>query len=220
MREAVVRALDLRALGASLYNNQLVTAQSLFGEASPYHTDAATRAWPAVDLERARQLVDEYRAGGGSTSLTLKTTTARGQFGEFVQAQLAAVGIDLNVQLYDLAQYSSQVVQSGDFDLTTTVSSFDSPYPATERLFGTGGSANYGKYSNPKVDALLADAASTSDEAARTTAYQDLELLVNQDLAVCWLSRAYLATVTRTDVKGVDRYLSRDMFYASLWLDR
>jgi hypothetical protein len=43
---------------------------------------------------------------------------------------------------------------------------------------------------------------------------------VNQDLAVCWLSRAYLSTVTRTDVKGVDRYLSRDMFYASLWLDR
>jgi ABC-type transport system substrate-binding protein len=220
MREAVVRALDLRALGASLYNNQLVTAQSLFGEDSPYHTDAATEAWPEFDLERARQLVDEYRAGGGSTSITLKTTTARGQFGELVQAQLAAVGITLDVQLYDLAQYSAQVVQSGDFDLTTTVSSFDSPYPATERLFGTGGSANYGRYSNPQVDALLAEAAGTDDEAARTQAYQQLELLVNQDLAVCWLSRAYLATVTRTDVKGVARYLSRDMFYASLWLDR
>jgi peptide/nickel transport system substrate-binding protein len=220
MREAVVRALDLRALGASLYNNQLVTAQSLFGEDSPYHTDEATQAWPAFDLERAKQLVDEYRAEGGSTSLTLKTTTARGQFGEFVQAQLAAVGITLNVQLYDLAQYSSQVVQSGDFDLTTTVSSFDSPYPAAERLFATGGSANYGKYSNPQVDSLLREAASTADDAAREKAYQQVELTVNQDLAVCWLSRAYLSTVTRKDVKGVDRYLSRDMFYASLWLDR
>ncbi|GAA1171715.1 ABC transporter substrate-binding protein [Pseudonocardia alaniniphila] len=220
MREAVVRALDLRGLSASLYNNQLVTAQSLFGAESPYHTDAATQAWPAFDLERAKQLVDEYRAEGGSTSITLKSTTARGQFGEFVQAQLAAVGITVDVQLYDLAQYSAQVVQSGDFDLTTTVSSFDSPYPATERLFGSGGSANYGKYSSPQVDALLAEAAGTADEGARTKAYQQLELLVNQDLAVCWLSRAYLATVTRADVKGVDRYLSRDMFYASLWLDR
>jgi ABC-type transport system substrate-binding protein len=220
MREAIVRAIDLRALGVSLYNNQLVTAQSLFSEDSPFHTEAATQAWPAFDPERARQLIDEYRAGGGSTSITLKTTTARGQFAEFVQAQLAAVGIELKVELYDLAQYSAQVVQSGDFELATTVSQIDAPYPATERLLGTGGSGNYGKYSNPQVDALLAEAAGAADEATRTNAYQQLELLVNQDLAVCWLSRAYLSTVTRPDVKGMDRYPSREMFYAGLWLDR
>jgi peptide/nickel transport system substrate-binding protein len=220
MREAVISALDMRALGASLYNNQLVTAQSLFSDDSPYHSDAATQAWPAFDQQHAKQLVDEYRADGGTTSITLKSTTARGQFGELVQAQLAAIGITVDVQLYDLAQYSAQVVQSGDFDLTTTVSSFDSPYPAAERLFSTGGSANYGKYSNPQVDSALAEAASTADAAARAKAYQQVELLVNQDLAVCWLSRAYLSTVTRKDVKGVDRYISRDMFYASLWLDR
>ncbi|OLT09430.1 hypothetical protein BJF78_30670 [Pseudonocardia sp. CNS-139] len=137
-----------------------------------------------------------------------------------MQAQLAAVGITLNVQLYDLAQYSAQVVQSGDFELSTTVSSFDAAYPAAERLFGTGGSGNYGRYSNPEVDAALAEAAGTADDATRADAYRQVELLVNQDLAVCWLSRAYLATVTRTDVKGVDRYPSREMFYASMWLDR
>lgn len=219
MREAVVRALDLRALGASLYNNQLVTAQSLFGPQSPYHSDQATQAWPAFDRERARQLVDEYRAEGGSTAISLKTTTARGQFGEFVQAQLAAVGMTVDVQLYDLAQYSAEVVQSGDFDLTTTVSSFDTPYPPVERLLGTGGSANYGEYSNPQVDSLLATAASTSDEDERVAAYRQVELIVNQDLAVCWLSRAYLATITRATVKGVDRYTSREMFFATLWRD-
>jgi peptide/nickel transport system substrate-binding protein len=219
MREAVVRALDMRALSASLYNNQLVTAQSLFGESSPFHSQQATEAWPAFDQEKARQLVDEYRADGGSTAISLKTTTARGQFGEFVQAQLAAVGIDVNVELFDLARYSAEVVQSGDFDLTTTVSSFDTPFPPVQRLLGTGGSANYGKYSSPQVDALLAEAASTSDEAQRTEAYRQVELTVNQDLAVCWLSRAYLATVTRAHVKGVDRYPGREMFYATLWRD-
>ncbi|TWF74915.1 hypothetical protein FHX44_11798 [Pseudonocardia hierapolitana] len=29
---------------------------------------------------------------------------------------------------------------------------------------------------------------------------------MNQDLAICWLSRPYLATITRAHVKGVDRY--------------
>jgi peptide/nickel transport system substrate-binding protein len=219
MREAVVRALDLRALSASLYNNQLVPAQSLFGTGSQYHSERATQAWPQVDQEKARQLVEQYRAAGGSTTISVKTTTARGQFGEFVQAQLAAVGITVDLRLYDLAQYSAEVVQSGDFDLTTTVSSFDTPYPPVERLLGTGGSANYGKYSDPQVDSLLATAASTNDEAERTAAYQQVELLVNQDLAVCWLSRAYLATITRNHVKGVDRYTTREMFFATLWRD-
>ena len=43
---------------------------------------------------------------------------------------------------------------------------------------------------------------------------------MNQDLADCWLGRAYLATVTDTDVRSLDRYLSRDMSSASLWLNR
>jgi peptide/nickel transport system substrate-binding protein len=217
MREAVISALNLDALSAGLYNNQLVTAQSLFDVDSPYHSDAASQAWPQSDLEKARQLVEEYEAEGGSTSVMLKSTTARGQFGEFVQAQLAAIGLAVDVQLYDLAQYSAEVVQSGDFDLTTTVTSFDAPYPAVERLLGTGGNANYGKYSNPEVDALLATAASTSDETARAEAYQQVELIVNQDLAVCWISRGYIATVTQNDVQGVVRYPNRDMFFATLW---
>jgi peptide/nickel transport system substrate-binding protein len=210
----------MRALSASLYNNQIVTATSLFDTDSPNHTEAASQEWPAYDPERAKQLIAEYRASGGNPDFTLKTTTARTQFGEFLQAQLAAVGITVKLQFYDLAQYSSQVVQSGDFDLTTTVSSFDAPFPGASRLVHTGGNTNYGKYSDPQVDALLDTAASTSDEAERTRAYQQVELQVNRDLVACWLSRSYLATIAKPQVKGLDRYLSRDMFYASVWLDR
>ncbi|GAA1213109.1 ABC transporter substrate-binding protein [Pseudonocardia alaniniphila] len=220
MREAVVRALDMKALSASLYNNQLVTATSLFDTDSPDHTEAASQEWPTYDPERAKQLIAEYRASGGNPDFTLKTTTARTQFGEFLQAQMAAVGITVKLQFYDLAQYSSQVVQSGDFDLTTTVSAFDAPFPGASRLVQTGGNTNYGKYSNPEVDKLLATAASTSDEAERTKAYQQVELQVNRDLVACWLSRSYLATIAKPQVKGIDRYTSRDMFYARVWLDR
>jgi ABC-type transport system substrate-binding protein len=141
-------------------------------------------------------------------------------FGEFVQAQMAAVGINIELQFYDLAQYSSQVVQSGDFDLTTTVSMFDAPYPGASRLVRTGGNTNYGRYSDPEVDALLDTAAATPDEAERIRAYQEVEMRVNRDLVTCWLSRGYLATIADPAVKGIDRYVSRDMFYATVWLDR
>jgi peptide/nickel transport system substrate-binding protein len=70
------------------------------------------------------------------------------------------------------------------------------------------------------VDALLDQAASTSDPAVRTQAYQQVETLVGQDLSMAWFSRSYLSTITKPEVKGIDRYVSRDMFYATTWLDR
>lgn len=220
MREAIVRAIDRRALSASQYSGRLTPATSLFDEQSPFHTQAASDAWPAVDQARARALVDAYRARGGNPDFVLKTQTSRQPFAEFIQAQMAAIGIRMGVATYDLAQYSSAVVQSGDFQLSTTSAPLDYPFPGAARGFRTGGNSNFGRYSNPEVDRALDEAARAPDPAARTRAYQQVELQVNRDLPVTWISRAYLATITKQDVKGVERYLSRDMFYANVWLDR
>jgi ABC-type transport system substrate-binding protein len=219
MREALISSLDLNALAASQYSGRLVSSTSLFAEDSPYHTEAASQAWPKYDPERAKQLIAEYKASGGDPSFTFKTTQARVPFGEYIQAQMAAVGIDIKVQFYDLAQFSSAVVQSNDFQLTTWVGAFDVPYPGATRLLHTGGNTNYGDYSNPQVDTLLDEAARTTDEAVRTHAYQQVELLVGQDLSMAWFSRSYLSTITKPEVKGIDRYPSRDMFFATTWLD-
>jgi peptide/nickel transport system substrate-binding protein len=223
MREAVIRALDLRALSASEYRNELKPATSLFGPDMPYHSKAASDIWPTYDPAKARELVAAYRRDGGNPDFSFKTTNApnRVAFGEYIQAQMAAIGIHVRVFNYDLAQFSSAVVQSNDFQLTSWVGGpFDSPYPAAQRLFHTGGSSNYGKYANPRMDRLLDQALSTADPAARNRIYQQVELLANQDLVLGFYSVGYLSTETRPEVRGVVRYLSRDMFYATLWLDR
>jgi len=219
MREAVIRAIDLDALSAVHYSGRIVPSNSLFTSASPYHDDAASQLWPTHDPERAKQLVAEYAAEGGPTEIVFKTVSTWLDFAQFLQAELAAVGITVKVEIYDLAQYAAQVVQSGDFDLSTTVSSFDTPYPGPARLLRTTGNQNYGKYTNPRVDELLDTGARTVDEAERQRAYREVERIVNQDLAFCWLSRGFLSTITRPEVRGVVRYPSRDMHYATLWLD-
>jgi peptide/nickel transport system substrate-binding protein len=223
MREAVVRAVNVDALSVSQYDNQLQPAKSVFGDDSPYHDPAASQAWPAFDPERAKQLVAEYRASGGNPDFTFKTSNApnRVAFGEFIQAQMAAIGVNVQLQFYDLAQFSSAVVQSNDFQLTSWVGGpWESPYPAVHRLFGTDGAGNYGKYSNPRMDELLDKALDTADPAERARIYQQVDLLANQDLVVGWYSRGYLSTIAKPEVKGIVRYVSRDMFYATVWLDR
>jgi ABC-type transport system substrate-binding protein len=223
MREAVVRGVDLDALEATQFRGQMERATGYFGDDSPYQTPEAAAAWPAFDQERARQLVQEYVAEGGSATVVYKTTNApnRIAFAEFMQAQMAAIGITLQPQFYDLAQYASSVVQSQDFQLAGTVGGpVDAPYPASSNVLRTGGNQNYGGYSNPQVDALLDQAAATSDAEERTRLYQQVQLLTNQDISMVYYSRGYLSTVAGRDVKGVVRYLTRDMFFATTWLDR
>jgi peptide/nickel transport system substrate-binding protein len=98
MREAVVRAIDLDALGASEYMGQLIGAASLFDVNSPYRLPAASDAWPRYDPAKARELVQRYVAQGGKATLSFKTSRSEVSLGEFVQAQLAAVGIQVNVR--------------------------------------------------------------------------------------------------------------------------
>jgi peptide/nickel transport system substrate-binding protein len=223
MREALVRGIDLNALAATQFRSRMTRADGYFGADSPYQTAEAEAAWPTYDPERAKQLVQEYVAQGGSATVQYKTTNApnRVAFAEFLQAQMAAIGITLQPQFFDLAQYSSRVVQSQDFQIAGWVGGpVDAPYPAATNLLHTGGNANYGGYSNPQMDALLDQATASSDPAERTRLYQQVQLLANEDLAVAFYSRGYLSTITRPEVKGVVRYLTRDQFFATTWLDR
>ncbi len=223
MREAVVRGIDLDALAATQFRGRMERATGYFGDDSEYQTPESAAAWPSYDPERARQLVQEYVAGGGSAAVVYKTTNApnRVAFAEFLQAQMAAIGITLQPQFFDLAQYSSSVVQSQDFQLAGMVGGpVDSPYPAASNVLHTGGNTNYGGYSDPEVDALLDAAAATTDSAERVRLYQQVQLKTNQDIAMAYYSRGYLSTIARPQVKGVVRYLARDMFYATTWLDR
>ena len=223
MREAFIRAIDRNAMAATQYRNQMEAASGYFGADSEYSTPESVAAWPTFDQERARQLIQEYVAEGGSATVVYKTTNApnRVQFAEFLQAQMAAVGIDLQVQYYDLAQYASQVVLGGDFDVAGNVGGpVDAPYPAASNVFRTGGTVNYGKYSNPEVDAILDQAAASVDDAERTRLYQQLQMITNEDLVLSYYSRGYLSTIAKPEVKGVVRYLTRDLFFATTWLDR
>ncbi|GAA1318909.1 ABC transporter substrate-binding protein [Pseudonocardia xinjiangensis] len=223
MREAVVRGIDLDALAATQFRGQMERATGYFGDDSAYQTPEAAAAWPTFDVERAKQLVAEYVAGGGSATVVYKTTNApnRVAFAEFLQAQMAAIGITLQPQFFDLAQFSSSVVQSQDFQLAGMVGGpADAPYPSAQNVLRTGGNQNYGGYSNPEVDALLDTAAASTDDAERTRLYQQVQLVTNRDISMAYYSRGYLSTVASREVKGVVRYLTRDMFFATTWLDR
>ncbi len=72
-----------------------------------------------------------------------------------MQAQLKEIGIDANLKSYETV---NPILKSGDFDLSlynVNTATTGDPQSFLELYFRTGGSTNFGKYSNPNVDALI-----------------------------------------------------------------
>jgi peptide/nickel transport system substrate-binding protein len=86
------------------------------------------------------------------------------------------------------------IASTDDLGNTTTTGDYDvivfawvaSPYPfaGAAPLWGTGQGSNYGKYSNPKVDALIAQAASEPDQAKAADLLNQSDALMSQDAYV------------------------------------
>jgi peptide/nickel transport system substrate-binding protein len=68
--------------------------------------------------------------------------------------------------------------------------------------FHTGGINNYGKYSNPKVDALLEAYEKAYTDTEAQDAYHELHALLAQDLPYLFLWKLDTKSSWRTEVKG------------------
>ncbi len=96
------------------------------------------------------------------------------------QASLAQLGID--VSLTPIADLS--VLGTGDYDMIT-FASYASPFLGTNKdLWSTGGTSNYGHYSNPQVDRDLARAVDEFDQTQQAADFNAADTLLAQDAYV------------------------------------
>jgi peptide/nickel transport system substrate-binding protein len=220
VREALIRAIDPSALNATQYDNAGELAATAFAEGDQYYSQKAADIYPKFDIEKAKQLVADYKASGGNPDFTFNTGNSPDdhQMAQFLQAQWAAIGVNATLQFDDISTFIGPVVQGTQFGTATWISGpYENPFPFMFNQFYSGGINNYGKYSNPEVDAALDEAKSTTDPAAQIAAYQKAQELINTDLPVLWLARAAKAAIAQPNVKGVSRYLSSELFWAGTW---
>jgi peptide/nickel transport system substrate-binding protein len=102
---------------------------------------------------------------------------------ELTQAIMQSVGVDAQVQITDWPSFSTNYVQKSMHQIALL--GWLNIVDPDRLLFGqlsTGGSTNWGGYSNPEVDALLQEGRSSLDQAARTAAYQKAATILASDL--------------------------------------
>lgn len=111
-----------------------------------------------------------YAKGGKKLSFRFSTTSGnklRETQGELFKTQMKAMGVDIKIDNVKPAVLFGERLPKGNFDITD-FAWVGTPFATSNKsIYVTGGGQNYGKGSDPKVDALFNQAGGELDDAKR-----------------------------------------------------
>jgi len=176
VREALVTGVDRAAMAkvATGGNGQDVTSLITLPPNPCGTSSSLSDSLPAVDQDRARQLLDGagWTAGsdgvrtkdGQRLSLTLVYDalglTSRTAGIEYLATQWQALGVDVDVRVMPDAQISEVLFSTGEWDVTATPFTFNLPSQLVGFVSGPASpeGANFAAIDNPAYQAAVAEA--------------------------------------------------------------
>ncbi|QDY71009.1 ABC transporter substrate-binding protein (plasmid) [Qingshengfaniella alkalisoli] len=214
VREAISLSINREAIAERIMGGYAQPAGELL---PPPMFGTSGRDVDPYDPERAKELLAEAGYPDGF-SITLGTPNDRyindEQVAQAVAQMMARIGIQTTVDASTASQFFSRrnalefpIYMAGwgasSGDMSSPLKSLVATYDAET---GTG-TTNAGRYSNPEMDALLADAMSTIDDATRDQMLQDAETMVLDDYGIIplhyeqtvWAMKSELSYEPRVD---------------------
>jgi peptide/nickel transport system substrate-binding protein len=201
--------LEVRQAFAHAIDRRQILEQVRFGQGrvaiSPISSTLAWAHNPDVpryerDLAIAAQLLDRAgfpRAGGG-TRLTVDFphATSFARQGEVMRQNLAEVGVDLALKPLEVNAANEAVFVRQEFDLGIgSYCNGPDPEIGVTRAYVSSNIkpipfANGAAYSNPRVDELFAQAASTVDRPQRARLYAEIQDILVREVPYWWLTES------------------------------
>jgi ABC-type transport system substrate-binding protein len=129
----------------------------------------------------------------------------RGREAAQIQSDLKAVGITIGLHPVPRATW----IKDGNSGKTQFIFSdwfddYPDPQDFSDYLIRTGAGENWGRYSNPTVDALLDKGNMTRDQASREKIYKQVQLIVLRDAPVAMLYQSANQVVISTSIHGME----------------
>jgi peptide/nickel transport system substrate-binding protein len=175
VRRAMSMAIDRAALVTKVMQGQAVQAAQFNPQGTP-GTSARLHPTP-YDLEGAKKLLAEAGWGKGF-GVVVNSTNDRypndGQVNQAVAQMWTRLGLKATVNTLPKAMYFPRVVKL-EFSVLLSGNSTDTGEPLSQLQYLLGtydpvkgyGAGNYGRYSDPKFDAIIDQASKTLDDARR-----------------------------------------------------
>ena len=212
LRIAVSCAINRQAICDSVFQGTRTPAANVLMPGFAGYEETTWDFCPAEgDKDLAAQYFDAagYPAGDdGKRGLSLTLSTNSGSANEMcmtmIQADLAACGVDVVIDVQEMASYLD-ACQTDEFQMGRMgwIVTIPNPYYVLNDLFYTGVGNNYAHYSNPEFDELMDQAVQIVDTDERSAAYQQANAIVAQDFPVVPLFFYRHAYVTSSRVHNL-----------------
>jgi peptide/nickel transport system substrate-binding protein len=185
------------------------------------------------DPTRAKQLLAEAGYPNGFSTTVWVPQSGSGmmqpvEMSQFMQRNLADVGINVKLQTFEWTSFLSEIVKNGaptgkGVGMVNDSLGTDPPY-SLKRLFGSAyqppAGWNFGWYANPAVDRLLENAAAEPDQAKRNSAYSQAEEIAVEEVAWVLVAHDKAPRAWRTYVQGFRPAHSWNFGFQRTWLDK
>ena len=227
VRRAISMAIDKEKMTRELLRGTARVAHGLQAPGSPSH-DSEFSDYD-YDPKRARALLSEAGYPDGFR-MTFQTSTAGSgqlipvQMAEYIKRDLANVGIECKLDLYEWIQYIglwAQGIQEG-VEANQISWGMSSDYwleiVAHSKNWGPNG-RNSGYYRNPKVDHLLDDARLEHNEQKRIQIYRKANALITADAAFVPIVNDLAHIVMNRKIKGFIHAPAEWYDFTRVWVE-
>ncbi len=215
VRKAISMSIDKKNYAQVLNKGASVSTYGLYPDFMAYGADEADGY--AYDLEGAEKLLEDAgyddkdkdgirEKDGKPLSLRIVTYSTKAElpmYCEEMASKLKEIGIDLKVEVYESV---AEQQESGDFDLmmiSFTMCPTGDPLYFANIAFKTGGSSNYGHYSNTEVDKLIDQMTQEFDTDKRAKLAKEAQKLILEDAGFIVAGHSKYIYVMGSSVKGL-----------------
>ena len=186
VREAFELALDRTALIQVVYSGMFAPTVQANPPSSPYYFKDMQP--PARDIAKAKALLKQ---AGVPLPVPVTLTITNGsdiqQAGEVIQSMVSEAGFDVKIKAMEFAS-SLQAAYAGDFQAYLIGwSGRSDPDGNMWQMLHSGGTFNYGHYTNADVDKALDDARTVAGVDQRRAFYEKVWAQERKDLPLVYL---------------------------------
>ncbi|WP_028034067.1 ABC transporter substrate-binding protein [Chelativorans sp. J32] len=195
VRKAIARAIDRQRLLSSIWGDYGTLIGSFVPPTDPWYVDL-TNVDP-YDPESAKQLLAEAGYADGFT-FTLETPNYDPHpiVAQFVQSELAKVGIKVNINIITANEWYTKIYQAHDFQATLQ------EHVNHRDIVFYGNPDFYWGYNNPKVVELIASSETSASEAEQVEKLKEANRIIAEDAASGWLYLYPQIVVSSAGVSG------------------
>jgi peptide/nickel transport system substrate-binding protein len=205
LRQAFEQAIDRATMNRVVFNGLYQTTCTPIPPANTAWFDAIKAPCTPYDPADAKRLVARSGYSNPTVRLLTNTTADFQKLAQFIQAQEAAVGINVVIDSTDSATVLARQT-SGNFDVTLSGLQPGNIEPAAmiQQFFSsTSGVRNYSGYANPRVDFVLDNGLKATTLGARAVNYRVAQQVIHTDRPAIFLYNITTLAAHSTSLGGV-----------------